>query len=418
MLWRAAILAALAVSAACGARPDTLTFSGSVLGDEGAIVRRQIARFAAERGIPVEIQPTPDAADQRHQLYVQWLNAWSADPDVLQLDVVWTPEFAAAGWILPLDGFGIPESDLADFIDAALVSNRWAGRLYAVPWIVDTGMLYWRTDLMERAPETFEELTATARRALDAGQVTAGFVWQGARYEGLVTVFLEHLTGFGGAILDESGEVVVSSPEAVRALTFMRDSIYRERVVPEAVLTYQEEQTRFAFQNGGAAFMRNWPYAAALLSRGAQSAVAGKFAVAPMPHAEGRSAAALGGAQLAINARSQQPQEALALVQYLTAPEQMIERAQVAGQFPARRSVYDDPRMVEALPISPDRVRAIIDTAVPRPATPVYSQLSSILQIQLHRALTRQAGPRQALEAAAGQMRRLLASVRLGRDGA
>jgi multiple sugar transport system substrate-binding protein len=346
---------------------------------------------------------------------VQWLNAWSADPDILQLDVVWTPEFAAAGWIMPLDGFDMPPADLADFIDAAIVANRWQGRLYALPWIVDTGMLYWRTDLMDAAPETFHELVATARGALEAGHVRSGFVWQGARYEGLVTVFLEHLTGFGGAILDKKGDVVVASPEAVRALTFMRESIYRENIVPEAVLTYQEEQTRFAFQNGGAAFMRNWPYAAALLGRPGQSAVAGRFAVAPMPHDGGHSAAALGGAQLAINARSQQPEQAWALLQYLTAPEQMLERAQVAGQFPARRSVYRDPRLADALPVSPDRAREIIDRAVARPATPVYSQLSGILQIHLHRALSRQVEPQQALDAAADAMRRLLASVRLGR---
>lgn len=404
---------ALAVLSACGARPDGLTFSGSVLGAEGEIVRRQIARFEAERGISVEIRQTPDAADQRHQLYVQWLNAWSADPDILQLDVVWTPEFAAAGWIRPLDDFGIRGGDLADFFEATLVADRWRGRLYALPWFVDTGMLYWRTDLMESAPETFEALTAAARQALDAGEVSAGFVWQGARYEGLVTVFLEHLTGFGGAILDENGDVVVASPAAVRALTFMRDAIYGSGIVPQAVLTWQEEQTRFAFQNGRAAFMRNWPYAAALLSRQGESAVAGRFGVAAMPHASGRSAAALGGAQLAINARSRQPEAAWALVQYLTAPEQMIERAEVAGQFPSRRSVYSDPRLAAALPVSPDRARDIIDTAVPRPVTPVYSQLSGILQIHLHRALTGQEDPQQALNVAADSIRRLLATAGL-----
>jgi multiple sugar transport system substrate-binding protein len=277
-------------------------------------------------------------------------------------------------------------------------------------------MLYWRTDLMGAAPQTFDELTATARRALEAGEVTAGFVWQGARYEGLVTLFLEHLTGFGGAILDDAGEVVVASPAAVRALTFMRDSIYRTGIVPEAVLTWQEEQTRFAFQNGRAAFMRNWPYAAALLARPAGSAVAGRFAVAPMPHEKGRAAAALGGAQLAINARSRQPDAAWALVQYLTAPEQMIERAQVAGQFPSRRSVYDDPRLREALPIAPDRAREIIERAVPRPVTPVYSQLSGILQIHLHRVLTRQEEPGAGLNAAAESMRRLLATAGLRKE--
>lgn len=409
-------LAALSVLAACGSRPDTLTFSGSVLGAEGEIVRRQIARFEAERGISVEIRPTPDAADQRHQLYVQWLNAWSADPDVLQLDVVWTPEFAAAGWIRPLDDFDLRSARLEDFFEPALAADRWRGRLYALPWFVDTGMLYWRTDLMASAPETFEQLTSIARRALDDGAVASGFVWQGARYEGLVTVFLEHLTGFGGAILDDRGEVVIASPASVRALTFMRDAIYREDIVPQAVLTWQEEQTRFAFQNGGAAFMRNWPYAAALLSREGESAVAGRFGVAAMPHAGGRSAAALGGAQLAINARSRQPDAAWALIEYLTAPAQMIERAQVAGQFPSRRSVYSDPRLAAALPIPPERAREIIDTAVPRPVTPVYSQLSGILQIHLHRALTRQQEPQQALNDAADDIRRLLATAGLRRE--
>jgi ABC-type glycerol-3-phosphate transport system substrate-binding protein len=416
MSWRAAIGIAAVALAACGRPPDMLTFSGSVLGAEGEIVRTQVARFEAAHGVRVEVRPTPDAADQRHQLYVQWLNAWSADPDVLQLDVIWTPEFAAAGWITALDDFGISTATLADFFDATLRANRWRGRLYAVPWFVDAGMLYWRTDLMKAAPTTFTELLADASRALEAGDVTAGFVWQGARYEGLVTVFLEHLAGFGGAILAENDAVVVDSPAAVRALTFMRDSIFRDRIVPESVLTWQEEQVRFAFQNGRAAFMRNWPYAAALLGRPGESAVAGRFAVAPMPHDGGRPAAALGGAQLAINARSRQPEQAWALVEYLTAPEQMLERAVVTGQFPSRRSLYADPRLAEALPIPPEVARTIVESALPRPATPVYSQLSGILQIQLHRALTRQASPEEALHTAAANMRQVLAAAGLAMD--
>src|SRR5690349_9590225 len=88
-----AVVTAATLVTGCGPRRDVLTFSGSVLGAEGETVRRQIARFEAERGVTVDVWPTPDAADQRHQLYVQWLNAWSAEPDVLQLDVVWTAEF-------------------------------------------------------------------------------------------------------------------------------------------------------------------------------------------------------------------------------------------------------------------------------------------------------------------------------------
>jgi multiple sugar transport system substrate-binding protein len=405
--------AALLVLAGCAARPDVLTISGSVLGAEGAILQRQVERFAAAHGIDIEVRQTPDAADQRHQLYVQWLNAWSPDPDILQLDTVWTPEFAAAGWILPLDTFGPTAFDSEDFFPATRRANTWQGRVFAVPWFVDTGMLYWRTDLMSSAPETFEALTRAASAALAGGRVTAGFVWQGARYEGLVTVFLEHLTGFGGAILDEQGQVVIDSDAAERALTFMRDSIASTGIVPESVLTWQEEQTRFSFQMGRAAFMRNWPYAAALMHTSPDSAVKGRFAVALMPREAGRPAAALGGAQLAINSRSRQREQAWALVQYLTAPEQMIERARAVGQFPARRSVYADPRLNDAFPLRPDEVRALVESAVARPATPVYSQLSGILQIQLHRALSGQAPARAALRAAAEEMRRVLASAGL-----
>ncbi|HJR64553.1 MAG TPA: extracellular solute-binding protein, partial [Gemmatimonadaceae bacterium] len=247
--------------------------------------------------IQVEIQRTPDDATQRHQLYVQWLNARAGDPDILQLDVVWTAEFAAAGWVLPLDRFTPP---VADFFPATIEANRWGTRLFALPWFVDVGLLYWRTDLLDEPPSSMDELVrlASACRATSRQTTSAtgpqcpgdsrigpmgegrdppfGIVWQGARYEGLVTVFVEYLGAFGGRILDEEGRAVVDSPEAVRALAFMRDQLYRSGVAPREVLTWHEEETRFAFQNGNAVFMRNWPYAAGLLGDSAVSRVAGR----------------------------------------------------------------------------------------------------------------------------------------------
>ncbi|MEO7133442.1 MAG: extracellular solute-binding protein [Vicinamibacterales bacterium] len=157
-------------------------------------------------------------------------------------------------------------------------------------------MLYWRTDLMPAPPDSIEALARTSSELVAAGRVPFGLVWQGARYEGLITTFVEYLGAFAGAILDEHGQVVVDSEAAIRALTFMRDSIHAAGSVPPAVLTWQEEQTRFAFQNGQAALMRNWPYAYALLVAG-DSQVAGRFAVAPLPGGPGGApAAALGGA--------------------------------------------------------------------------------------------------------------------------
>jgi multiple sugar transport system substrate-binding protein len=182
------------------------------------------------------------------------------------------------------------------------------------------------------------------------------------------------------------------------------------------VLTWHEEEPRFAFQNGEAAMMRNWPYAAGPMQDTAESRVAGRFAVAPMPAGPGgRPTAAFGGAQLAINAFSPEAAVAWLVIEYLTRPEQMLERAQVVGQFPTRMAVYDDPALAEALEIPPAQARRIIEAAVPRPVTPVYTQLSEILQIQLHRALSRQAEPADALARAAAEMQELLDRVGLGR---
>jgi multiple sugar transport system substrate-binding protein len=362
-------------------------------------------------GIKVVQRVTPDAADQKHQLYVQWLNAGASDPDILQLDVIWTPEFAAAGWILPLDRF-LP--DTAAFFPSTIAANRWRDSLYALPWFADVGMLYWRTDLMAAPPATFDQLVRQAQQAQKHGGPRQGFVWQGARYEGLITTFLEYLGAYGGRILD-GGRVVVNSEAGLRALTEMGDEIYRDGVVPTTVLTWHEEETRFAFQNGEAAFMRNWPYAYPLMQDSSDSRVAGKFAVAPMPAGPGGThTAAIGGAQLAINRRSEYPEAAWAVIDYLTQPEQMRERAEVVGQFPTRSGLYEDPDLASGLAIPPAMVRRIIEYSVPRPVTPVYTQLSEILQINLHRALTRQSEPAAALARAQAEMQRLLNRVGLG----
>jgi multiple sugar transport system substrate-binding protein len=417
--WGAAPLLSLLCALGCGSEPPggptTVTVSGSVLGAEGQILRRQLERFDRENpDIRVEMRPTPDAADLRHQLYVQWLNARATDPDILQVDAIWTPEFAAAGWILPLDRFA---PDTAAFFPVTIEANRWQGDLFALPWFVDVGMLYWRTDLFRKAPETWDELERQARLAVADGSPRYGLVWQGARYEGLVTVFLEYLGGFGGRILDR-GRVTVHQPPGVQALTTMRDQIHRKGVVPTRVLTWHEEEPRFAFQNGEAAFMRNWPYAVIPMQDSAQSRVAGRFAVAPMPAAPGgRHTAAFGGAQLAINAFSPEAEAAWLVIDYLTRPEQMLERARIVGQFPTRTAVFDDPALAEALAIPPAQARDIVEAAVPRPVTPVYTQLSEILQIQLHRALSRQAEPGPALARAASEMQALLDRVGLGRGG-
>jgi multiple sugar transport system substrate-binding protein len=407
----AVVLSSCGGSNGAKGRQTVLTFSGSALGAEGTLVAQQLKRFMVlNPGIRVELQRTPDDASQRHQLYVQWLNARVGNPSILQLDVVWTPEFAAAGWVLPLGRYGPTSSE---FFPATIEANTWAGQLYALPWFADVGLLYRRTDLVSREPKTLEEMVADARAAMSRrGGPRYGIVWQGARYEGLITGFVEYLGAFGGRIIDEKGEVIVNRPEAVRALEFMRDELYGSRVAPLDVLTWHEEEARFAFQNGNAVFMRNWPYPVAAMSDTTQSRVAGKFAVSPMPKSAtapmGHPTAALGGAQLAINAYTESPDAAYKLIAYLTAPDQMLERAQAVGQYPTRPALYDDPRLKSAISIPLDDARRAVESATPRPVTPIYTELSEILQIELHRALVRQAEPSEALNSAAARINALI----------
>jgi multiple sugar transport system substrate-binding protein len=381
-----------------------ITFAGSALGAEGQLLARQVARFeVANPTIHVRVQHTPDDATQRHQLFVQWLNARAGEPDVLQLDVVWTPEFAAAGWVLSMDRWHPVASE---FFPATIAANTWADSLFGMPWFMDVGMLYWRTDLFRTPPTSMDELMADVQRARSAS-VPYGIVWQGARFEGLVTCFLEYLGAFGGRIMADDGRIVVDSPEGIRALTFMRQ-LFATGATPPEVLTWHEEETRFAFQNGSAAFMRNWPYAFTIMNVPRDSRVAGKFAVAPMPGAPGGvPTATLGGSSLGINAFTAHPDAAWKLVAFLTAPDQMIERSGLSG-YPPRRAVYDDPRLAKVLPIPVALAHGVVERAASRPATPIYSQLSELLQIDLHRALSGQVAPDRALHDAAKRMNDLV----------
>jgi multiple sugar transport system substrate-binding protein len=152
-----------------------------------------------------------------------------------------------------------------------------------------------------------------------------------------------------------------------------------------------------------------------LMQDTAQSRVAGRFSVAPMPAGPGgRPTAALGGAQLAINRRTENPAAAWAVINYLTQPEQMRERARVVGQFPSRVSLFEGSELTGQLGVPTSTARRVIEYAVPRPVTPVYNQISEILQIHLHRALTRQTTPTVALDRAQREMQRLLDRVGLG----
>ena len=409
------LAAAFAVAGCVGESPDdarerTIVFKHFRLFGDPAPFARLLREFEAQHpGINVRAETLPAASDEQHQFYVINLRGGSRDFDVLALDVIWIAEFARAGWIADVSDL-LSADDRAELFPASLEAVTYEGREYAVPWFVDAGLLYYRKDLLERhgftPPRTWPELAAAARTIAEREPDMHGFVWQGRQYEGLVCNVLEIMWSAGGDVLD--GErVVIDSPENLRALDFVQ-SLLSEGVSPELVTTATEEPSRHIFGSGRAVFLRNWPYAWTLFEQ-PDSPVRGKVGVAPLPHFEGHeSAAALGGWNLAINARSRDPEAAAAFVRFMSSPAAQRTLALAYGYNPARRPLYSDPELLDAQPHL-EALRDALDAARSRPVTPRYAQLSQVLQSAFSAVVTGLESPQDALADAQREAERIMA---------
>ncbi|MBE9180997.1 extracellular solute-binding protein, partial [Oculatella sp. LEGE 06141] len=254
--------------------------------------RPLIEEFQSQNpNIRVQIVEGPNASDAVEDLYTSSFLLGDSPYDMVVMDVIWVPKFAAAGWLQDLSD-RVSEEQLAAYTEASIAASRFEDGLYQIPLRSDVGMLYYRTDLLEQIgaqpPETFSDLMTISQQLQADDVVPWGYVWQGRQYEGVSAMFVEVLEGAGGFWINpETQEVGLDQPEAIQALEFLRSTI-TEGVSPSGVSTYQEEDVRRFFQNGQTAFMRNWPYAYAL---GAEegSEIAGNFDIKPMVHAPGQT---------------------------------------------------------------------------------------------------------------------------------
>lgn len=350
-------------------------------------------------GIKVKLLEMPESSTTQHDAYVTYLAGRDPSIDVYSIDIIWPAEFAEAQWLIPLDEY-LTAEELADFLPGPLYGCRWKGKLYALPWFTDAGLLYYRKDILERkkikVPTTWEGLIKIAS-FLAKEEGLAGYIWQGQQYEGLVCNFLEVLWSCGGDVFDSGGRPSLDSPAALRAMNIMIEML-NTNASPRGVLTYKEEEARQLFTSGQAVFMRNWPYAWSLAQDSSQgSKVAEKTGFAPLPSGDGKtSAACLGGWNLGISRFSKHKAEAVALVKFLCSAQAQKTFSLRAGRLPTRASLYKDQEVLKAYPHYPQLYQAFIG-ARPRPALPNYSQISDILQLGLHRILTERIGPEAGL---------------------
>ena len=408
-----AMLAGLAWSAAA-VQAVTIGLSCSGVGRELEFCKGAAEDWAKRNGHEIRIVTPPNDASERLALYQQLLSAGSDKVDVLQVDVIWPGLLGNHLLDLRPHAKGAEQQHFPGFI----ANNTSQGRLVAMPWFANAGLLFYRSDLLEKhgqpVPVTWEALTQTARKIQDAERAAGnermwGYVWQGRAYEGLSCNALEWVASHGGgAIVEADARISIRNPRAEMALKTAASWV--GSISPTAVLNYAEEESRGVFQAGNAVFMRNWPYAWALAQADA-SVIRGKVGVAVLPSGgeAGRHAATLGGESLAVSKYSKHPAAAASLVLYMTSAAVQKDRA-LRGSFnPTLTALYGDAEILQANPFMGELL-GTFTSAVARPTAVTgarYNQVSHQFWNAAHDALSGKATPEQALARLEQSLKRL-----------
>jgi len=376
---------------------QTITVAAGAVGQELELTKQAAERYMEQNpDVTVEVLETGDLADDRLSFYLQLFEAQSSDVDVMQIDVIWPGDLEQHF----VDLFEHGARDVAEQHFPAIIENNTVdGKLVGIPWFTDAGLLYYRTDLLEKygfdgAPETWTELEEMAEM-IQAGERAEGnpdfwgFVWQGNAYEGLTCDALEWVASHeGGTVISSDGVITINNEAAVTAIE--KAAGWVGTISPNGVTNFAEEDARNMFQAGNAAFMRNWPYAYSL-GQGDDSAIQGLFDVSVLPHGpDGTPAATLGGWQLGVSAYSENPAVAADVALYLASYDEQKIRA-VEGSFnPTIAALYEDEDVLEATPFFGSLYDVFVN-ATARPSTvaaPRYAEVSRAYYTAVHSVLT------------------------------
>ncbi len=373
-----------------------------------------ISQFREKSGITVKLIRQTTDTDQRKQSIIFSLRGRQADPDVMLVDVAWIGQLAASGWLLPLDDFKL---DTLPFFRSVIdLADTYNGSLIGLPLYIDGGLLYYRKDLLKQygynaPPQTWEELREMSKKVQNSERNKNnnfwGYAWQGAQYEGLVCNALETFSSAGGGFIRDD-KPVLGSENNLQALDYMVSLIHDNAVSPPNTYTdMKEEEVRMLFQSGNALFERNWPYAWGLHNSD-ESPVKGKVGIAPLPSFKGhKSAATLGGWHAVISAYTDQPEQAVQLISFITSYEVQKDMVLNLGWNPGRQDLYSDETIMKAVPHLVE-LKPVFENAIPRPMVPYYSEISQVLQKQINSALAGQISSTDALKNADSMIKTII----------
>ena len=407
------LTAAALVAGAATASAATITIACGASAPEIEHCMKHAEAWAKKTGHTVRNYTQPASATAALAVYRQLFAAKSGDIDIIRVDVIWPG--ILKDHLIDLKPYS--KGSESEHFPAIVANNTVGGRLLGIPWFTDAGLLYYRSDLLQKykrpAPTTWAELAATAA-IVQAGERAAGqkdfqgFVFQAKSGESLTCNAVEWIASFGGGTLvDDKGEITINNPQAVRALATAAQWV--GSIASVGVLNYAEEDARGVFQNGQALFMRNWPYAKSLLDS-PDSVVRGKVGVSALPMGDGpgaRHAGTLGGWQLSVSKYSRHPEVAADLVLHMASAEVQKVRAMRGSFNPTRPALYKDPEVIAANPF----MSSLLDTfenAVARPSGQAglkYPSVSLALSNAAHDVLGRKATPEAAVRKLEGQLK-------------
>lgn len=322
----------------------------------------------------------PSDADSQREQFVRRLAAQDDGMDVLGMDVTWTAEFAEAGWIRELTGEkakAATDGVLQPPIDTA----TWKDKLYGIPRTTNVQLLWYRSSLVPDPPKTWEDVISQAKKLKEEDKpyvvgITA------AQYEGYVVGFNTILSSLGGTLVNEDSTEVTVDDKTVQALTLIKQ-LATSGVASKSLSNSQEPELFAQMQNGEAAFIMNWPYVLSAMKE-ANPDVAKDLGYEQLPEfAEGEEPkATLGGMNYAISKYSKHPDLAYDAAMCLRNPENQLSGSIDAGNVPVLQSVFEEKEFKDAYPMAPE-ILAELKTAVPRPQTPLYQNISTIVSTTL-----------------------------------
>ncbi|PWU61271.1 ABC transporter substrate-binding protein [Micromonospora globispora] len=374
----AAALTLLAPLAACGSGGDGGTPTINLYYPPEQNLQKVVddCNTQAQGRYKIVYSVLPREADEQRVQMVRRLAAQDSGMDVLGLDVTWTQEFASAHWIREWTGQDKAEAEqgtLAGPLDTA----RYDGKLYAAPKNTNVQLLWYRTDLVQQPPKTWDEMISAAQELKQQGKPYQ-VLTMGAQYEGLVVLYNTLAESAGGKILSDDGKKAVMDEGTVKALDQLK-KFATSGVTSPSFSNAKEDPVRLEFQSGTGAFEVNWPFVYPAMQEAAPDlAKKVKWARVPGIDASTPSKVTIGGVNMAVSTYSKHPAESFEAATCIRNAEHQKFSAVNDGVPPTIEKVYDDPEMDKAYPMKETILDELKEPAV-RPLTPAYQSISTVM---------------------------------------